>query len=233
MDHDLKIPKHVAFIMDGNGRWAKAKGLPRTLGHKAGTENIRKIIAYAKEKGISHLTFYAFSTENWKRPQDEIQALMGLLRQYLAREVDTFNREGVRLCTIGDLEPFHPELKKAIESAKDKTRHNSEVTVIIALNYGARQEILRGVNRLLSSGRSPVTEEDLSGVLDTGEFPDPDLMIRTSGELRLSNFLLWQLAYAELIFTPEYWPDFNEVSFEKALEEYTRRDRRFGGINNV
>jgi len=233
MDQGLKIPRHVAFIMDGNGRWAKKRNLPRSLGHKAGTENIRKIIAYAKEKGIGYLTFYAFSTENWKRPQDEIQALMKLLKQYLMKEVDTFNKEGVRLCTIGSLEAFSPDLVQAIEEAREKTAGNRAITVIIALNYGSRQEIVRGVNRLIAQGKSEITEEDLNQVLYTRDFPDPDLLVRTSGELRLSNFLLWQLAYTELLFTPEYWPDFNEKSFEKALEEYTRRDRRYGGLRNV
>ncbi|OPL08374.1 MAG: UDP pyrophosphate synthase [delta proteobacterium ML8_F1] len=233
MDQGLKIPRHVAFIMDGNGRWAKKRNLPRSLGHKAGTENIRKIIAYAKEKGIGYLTFYAFSTENWKRPQDEIQALMKLLKQYLMKEVDTFNKEGVRLCTIGSLEAFSPDLVQAIEEAREKTAGNRAITVIIALNYGSRQEIVRGVNRLIAQGKSEITEEDLNQVLYTRDFPDPDLLVRTSGELRLSNFLLWQLAYTELLFTPEYWPDFNEKSFEKALEEYTRRDRRYGGLRNA
>ncbi|MEA3423827.1 MAG: isoprenyl transferase [Bacillota bacterium] len=231
MKNQLKIPVHVAFIMDGNGRWAKKRFLPRTMGHKAGTENLRCIITYAKNIGIKHVTFYAFSTENWKRPKDEIHALMNLLLAYLKKETKTFLEEGAKLNIIGDMSGFPVELQNEVANSIDVTKDNSTISVNIALNYSGRSEIVKGINEIISNDNvKAVTEESFNNYLYTKDLPDPDLLIRTSGELRLSNFLLWQLAYTELYFTDVFWPDFNEMEFEKALVEYTKRDRRFGGL---
>jgi undecaprenyl diphosphate synthase len=233
MKNQLKIPVHVAFIMDGNGRWAKKRFLPRTVGHKAGTENLRSIITYAKNIGIKHVTFYAFSTENWKRPKDEISALMNLLLAYLRKETKTFLKEGAKLNIIGDMSSFPEELQNEVANSIEVTKGNSTITVSIALNYSGRSEIVKGINEIISNDNvKAVTEESFNKYLYTRDIPDPDLLIRTSGELRLSNFLLWQLAYTELYFTDVFWPDFNEVEFEKALVEYTKRDRRFGGLSD-
>ncbi len=233
MDEQLKIPIHVAFIMDGNGRWAKKRFLPRTMGHKAGTENLRSIITYAKNVGIKHVTFYAFSTENWKRSKDEIQALMNLLLAYLRKETKTFLKEGVKLNIIGDMSSFPEELQKEVANSVEATKGNDKIYVNIALNYSGRSEIVRGINEiLLDDNVKCVTEDSFNNYLYTKDIPDPDFLIRTSGELRLSNFLLWQLAYTELYFTDVFWPDFNEAEFKKALVEYTNRDRRYGGLSD-
>ncbi len=233
MKNQLKIPVHVAFIMDGNGRWAKKRFLPRTMGHKAGTENLRSIITYAKNIGIKHVTFYAFSTENWKRPKDEINALMNILLAYLRKETKAFLKEGAKLNIIGDMSSFPEELQNEVANSIEITKGNTTITVNIALNYSGRSEIVKGINEIISNDNvKAVTEESFNKYLYTKDIPDPDLLIRTSGELRLSNFLLWQLAYTELYFTDVFWPDFNEVEFEKALVEYTKRDRRFGGLSD-
>lgn len=233
MGTQRSIPQHVAFIMDGNGRWAKKRKMPRTFGHRAGTENLRSIITHARDLGIAQVTFYAFSTENWKRSVEEVGALMEILQTYLKREVKTFVKEGARLNIIGDLSAFSPTLRSAIEDAMAQTAAGESIQVNLALNYSGRTEIVRAVNRLIESGRTePVDAHDFEQMLDTAGIPDPDLMIRTSGEERLSNFLLWQLAYAELYFTELYWPDFDVAAFDEALSAYYARDRRFGEVHD-
>ncbi|MBN2260941.1 MAG: isoprenyl transferase [Clostridiales bacterium] len=233
MDTQMKIPQHVAFIMDGNGRWAKKRFLPRTLGHKAGTENLRKIITYAKDIGISYVTFYAFSTENWKRPAEEISALMDILLTYLRAETKNFVKEGARLNILGDLSDFAEEFQNEINNSVQLTKNCDRIIVNIALNYSGRSDIIHGINEMLKNGTvESITENDFSKYLYTKDMPEPDLLIRTSGELRISNFFLWQLAYSELYFTDVLWPDFNEKEFEKALKNFTQRDRRFGGLKD-
>jgi undecaprenyl diphosphate synthase len=234
MHRDLKIPKHVAFIMDGNGRWAKKRMMPRTFGHRAGTENLRKIITHARNYGIRYVTFYAFSTENWKRPGDEVSALMEILFNYLKKETRTFVKEGARLNVLGDLSRFPEKLREAIEESMNATAHCQSIDVNIALNYSGRSDILQAVNRLIEEKKEkPLDEEMFSKYLYTKGIPDPDLMIRTSGELRLSNYMLWQLAYTELYFTDVFWPDFDIKAFDEALIAYTARDRRFGEVHNA
>lgn len=231
---DKRIPQHVAFIMDGNGRWAKKRMMPRTFGHRAGTENLRAIITHARDLGIRHVTFYAFSTENWKRPENEVGTLMEILLTYLRKETQTFVRENARLDVLGDLSAFSTTLQDEIRDSIRQTAGCDGIHVHLALNYSGRAEILRAVNRLLDEGRrDPVSETEFSGFLDTAGIPDPDLMIRTSGELRLSNYLLWQMAYTELYFTPVFWPDFDTDAFDEALRAYTNRDRRFGEVHDA
>jgi undecaprenyl diphosphate synthase len=230
--HLAQIPRHVALIMDGNGRWAKKRGLPRLAGHKAGVEALRQVIETSHELGIGHITLYAFSTENWKRPEDEIAGLMDLLVFYFERELESLDRNGVRITLIGDLEPVETRIRRTIEDAVERTRSNDGLNVNIAFNYGGRDEILRAVRQILKAGykAEEIDEALLSAHLDTRDMPDPDLMIRTSGELRLSNFLPWQLAYAELYFTETLWPDFDREAYVEALEDYGRRQRRYGGL---
>ena len=223
------LPRHVAVIMDGNGRWAKKRGLPRTLGHKAGTENVRRIVKYCSKKGRKYLTVYAFSTENFRRPQDEVGALMRLLIQYFNNETDELKENGVRLNVIGDISEFQPKVREAIQNGLDKTKDCDGLVFTIALAYGARAEIVRAVKSIIDEG-CEVTEETVSKHLYTFDMPDPDLIIRTSGEERLSNFLLYQAAYSEFYFTKTLWPDFDESEMDKALEEFAKRDRRYGGV---
>ena len=226
-----KLPAHIAIIMDGNGRWAKKRGLPRIFGHRQGTKNVKEIVtACAELKNIKVLTLYALSTENWIRPKAEIKGLMSLLKLYLIKERRTFMDNNIRLATIGDLEKLPPEQRKLLKETKQLTEHNTGMTLVLALNYGSRQEIIRAVNRLITKGRSEIAEDDLTGELDTSGLPDPDLLIRTSGEMRLSNFLLWQAAYTELYVTDLNWPDFKVPQLREAILEYQRRERRFGGI---
>ena len=233
MHRDNKMPTHVAFIMDGNGRWAKKRHLPRTMGHRAGTENLRMIITHARDLGIKHVTFYAFSSENWKRPAEEIGALMEILYTYLRKETDTFVKEGAKLNILGDLTPFSERLKMEIEHSLQRTADCNRITVNIALNYSGRQEILKAVNALKSFEKDTLIDEKIfEKHLYTCDIPDPDLMIRTSGEQRLSHFLLWQSAYTELYFTDVYWPDFDIKAFDEAISVYVDRDRRFGGIDD-
>lgn len=231
-----KLPNHIAIIMDGNGRWAKKRLLPRTAGHKAGVETVRTIIKECKRLGIKYVTLYTFSTENWKRPALEVETLMNLLQNYLKNEIEELNRNDVKLTAIGDIqklpEPCLNELKKAIKLTKD----NKGPNLNLALNYGGRYDITNAVreiskdieNNKLSSEQ--ITEETIKNYLSTKSIPDPDLVIRTSGEQRLSNFLLWELAYAELYFTDVYWPDFKEKDLQLAIYTYQNRDRRFGGL---
>lgn len=231
-----KTLKHVAIIMDGNGRWAKARGLPRTAGHKQGVEAARKAVKSAVELGVEYLTLFGFSSENWSRPETEISDLMNLLRFYLRSETAELHKSGARLKVIGDRDALAKDIVKLIENAESLTQDNVKITVVIALNYGARQEIMRAAHRLIEDYRDKdISLMELEGVfpeyLTTAGIPDPDLLIRTSGERRISNFLLWQCAYTEFVFTDTLWPDFNHASFEAAIAEYNDRDRRYGALS--
>ncbi len=227
-------PVHVAIIMEGNGRWAKARGLPRTVGHQRGADAVRRTVRGAAELGIEYLTLFGFSSENWKRPAAEIDDLMGLLRLYLRAEIAELDRNGVRLRVIGDRDRLGREIVKLIEDAEARTRANTRLNLTVALSYGGRAEIARAARRLAQAVQageiSPdqIDEALVSRNLLTAEIPDPDLLIRTSGEQRLSNFLLWQTAYAELLFLDRLWPDFSKDDLEDAIREFSRRDRRYG-----
>lgn len=227
------IPAHVAIIMDGNGRWARARGLPRLAGHRAGTENLRRIIEACVEFGIKYLTIYAFSTENWNRPPDEVFGLMRILEDVIDRELNELHEQGVQLRHIGRLERLKPNLREKVLRAIDLTRNNNRLVLNVAFNYGGRDEIVCAIQAMLRDQIAPeaVTPELVSRYLFTAQSPDPDLIIRTSGELRSSNFLIWQSAYAEWYFPTVYWPDFDKNEFRKALEDYAQRDRRYGTIN--
>ena len=230
----LKIPNHVAMIMDGNGRWAKARHMPRTFGHAKGAERLEQVLEDCDSLGIKYLTVYAFSTENWSRPEEEVQVIMNLLKNYFIKNVEKCMKNNVRFRVIGERSRLNSELIAAIENLEEKTKNNTGITFIVAINYGSRDEITRAVKKMaddLGKGRmnpSEVSEQKIAGYLDTAEFPDPDLVIRTSGEERISNFLLWQLAYSELYFTEKAWPDFDKEELLKAIESYTNRDRRYG-----
>ena len=226
------VPRHVALIMDGNGRWAKERGLSRQAGHRAGTENIRRIIQVFGERGVEVLTLYAFSTENWTRPRREVSALMRLIPRVINREIKELHKNGVRLVHIGRLDPLEPKIRDKVEQAIALTKDNTHMTVALAFNYGGRDEILDAVQRIVADRIKPerIDEALFSSYLYTSEIGDPDLVIRTAGEMRLSNFLLWQSAYAEFYATPTYWPDFDEAEIDRALQAYARRERRFGGV---
>ncbi len=226
------IPYHIGIIMDGNGRWAQEHGLPRLEGHRAGTDNIRRVLEACGEYGIKIVTIYAFSTENWQRPLDEVKGLMGILERVMEKEVENLHREGVRLRHVGELDGLSDKLRKAVLDAIELTKDNEGLTLNVAFNYGGRAEIVRGARRLLEDGVDPgsVDEELFGKCLYTAGLPDPDLIIRTGGEMRLSNFLIWQSAYAEYYSTPTYWPDFDKEELAKALDAYAQRDRRFGRL---
>ena len=227
-----KIPHHVAMIMDGNGRWALQRNLPRLAGHKAGTENLRRTIRSTVEFGIKYLTIYAFSTENWGRPPEEVKGLMYILEDVIDRELNELNKEGVQLRHIGRLERLSPNLQEKVLDAIEVTRHNDRLVLNIAFNYGGRDEIVQAIQRMMKDGVPPekVTDELVGKYLYTAGVPDPDLIIRTSGELRVSNFLIWQAAYSEWYITPTYWPDFNKEEYHHALESFAQRDRRYGKV---
>ncbi len=225
-----KIPSHVAIIMDGNGRWAQQKHLPRLAGHHAGAKAVRRTIEAAGKAGISFLTLYAFSTENWSRPQEEIDGLMKLLAQSLDEYAKEAAEKNIRLWVSGEREPLPPSILQRIDKTVAATAQNTGLTLNLALNYGARQEIIRAVNQLLAQGKKQISAQDIEAHLYHPDLPAPELIIRTSGEERLSNFLLWQAAYSEFYFTPVLWPDFDEHEFQKALLAYQHRKRRFGGI---
>ncbi|MBP3701154.1 MAG: isoprenyl transferase [Lachnospiraceae bacterium] len=231
---NLRIPAHVAVIMDGNGRWAKKRGLPRKMGHVEGCKVVEQTVEDAARLGIQYLTVYAFSTENWKRSEDEVDALMQLFRYYAKRLLKIANENNVRVKFIGERSRFAPDIIEGIHSLEETTSKNTGLTFCIAVNYGSRDEIRRGMTRMMEDCRegkilpSEVTEETISSYMDTAGMPDPDLLIRTSGEERLSNFLLWQLAYSEFYFSDVLWPDFNKEELVKAIEAYNKRDRRFG-----
>jgi undecaprenyl diphosphate synthase len=230
-----QVPLHVAIIMDGNGRWARARGLPRLAGHRAGVDNLRRVIEAATEFGIRYLTIYAFSTENWSRPPDEVRGLLNILEDVIDRELQSLNKNGVQLRHIGRLERLSPELQAKVHQAVEMTQHNERLVLNIAWNYGGRDEIVEAVHRIMENGVLPddVDEDLVSQYLYTAGIPDPDLIIRTSGELRASNFLIWQGAYSEWYVTPTYWPDFGRDELLEALWEYARRDRRFGRVEPV
>jgi len=224
------VPGHVAIIMDGNGRWAEKKSLPRIFGHEQGVRTIKKIVKAANGLGIKVLTLYAFSTENWRRPRDEIKALFSLFEQFLKKELGELNSSGVKLRILGDLSKFPKRMMTEIESACEITSQNTKFELNIALNYGARQEIIRAFEAMSKQGIKRPTEETVSSFLYTSGQPDPDLLIRTSGELRISNFLLWQIAYAEIYVTDKLWPDFNREDLKTAIAAFQKRRRRFGGL---
>ena len=236
MSEENRIPRHVAIILDGNGRWAKKRGLPRTMGHSKGCEVVEQTVRDAADLGIEYLTVYAFSTENWKRSEDEVSALRRLMGIYSRKLLKVAKEENVRVLMIGERSRFSPELQEGLGRLINETKNNTRMTFIIAINYGARDEMRRAVTRLSEDVRAGkllpenITEPLISSYLDTAGIPDPDLMIRTSGELRLSNFLLWQLAYTELYATDVLWPDFNKNELKKAIEAYGKRERRYGGV---
>ncbi len=231
-----KVPNHIAIIMDGNGRWAKSRFLPRTAGHKAGVETIRKVLKECQRLGIKHLTLYAFSTENWKRPKIEVDTLMNLLTAYLKSEVKELHSNNVKISTVGDIEKLPSACIKQLEYAKELTKDNTGVNLNLALNYGSRYDIKNAIIDIAKDVKygkikvENIDEDLISNYLSTKSIIDPDLIIRTSGEQRLSNFLLWEAAYTEFYFTDIHWPDFNEKELQKAIYEYQNRDRRFGGI---
>lgn len=224
-----RLPRHIAIIMDGNGRWAKKRGLPRTAGHKVGAEVFRDIATYCQELGIEYLTIYAFSTENWKRPKDEVDTLMSLLEQYLQEAIDTMERDHIRLRVLGDVAGLSPQLQRMIDETNAISTHYQGFQANICLNYGGRAEILRAA-RLCAEAGEEWTEENFSKYLWSAGIPDPELIIRPSGELRLSNFLLWQCAYSEFYFCDTLWPDFKRKDLDLAIIDFQHRDRRFGGV---
>jgi undecaprenyl diphosphate synthase len=228
------LPRHIAVIMDGNGRWARARGKGRIEGHRAGVRSVREVVTACRELGVEVLTLYAFSSENWKRPPVEVRALMGFLEDYLARELGTLVENDIRLATIGDLSRMPPSARRALERVKGRTAGNGSMTLVLALTYGGRDEIVRAARRAAEDAAKglvtpeALTEARFAAYLDTGGLPDPDLMIRTSGESRLSNYLLWQMAYTELHFTPVLWPDFGRADLYRAILDYQGRERRYG-----
>jgi len=230
------VPRHVAIIMDGNGRWAASRGLPRVEGHRRGVEALRKTVRAAGEIGIQCLTIFSFSSENWQRPVSEIRDLMGLLRRFIRNDLAELHSNGVRVRVIGERDNLDPDIRRLLEEAEQLTRENTNLSLIVAFNYGARDEIARAVRRIaerVAGGElkpDAITENMIGANLDAADIADPDLIIRTSGEQRLSNFLLWQAAYSELVFSAVYWPDFDRATLEAAIEEYRRRERRFGGL---
>jgi undecaprenyl diphosphate synthase len=225
-------PQHVAIIMDGNGRWAKQRGLPRQFGHKKGAEALKKLLTDCKGLGVEYLTVYAFSAENWNRPEEEVSALMGLLARTIDHEADKLMQDEVRFRTIGDLSTLQPDIRARVESLIERTKHHTQLNLTLALSYGAQQELLRAMKRLMAEGVSvdELTEERFETALDTHELPPLDLLIRTGGEQRLSNFLLWQAAYTELYFTDTFWPDFTSEHLSEALNCFRNRERRFGHV---
>lgn len=239
LDPHSKAPRHVAVIMDGNGRWAAARGLPRTAGHRAGVERVREAVRTAHEVKIEYLTLFAFSSENWNRPKEEVSDLMSILRFFIRKDLAELHRENVRLKVIGCRQSIQSDIRALLDEAEERTRENTGVTLVIAFNYGARDELARAVRRIAEAAQSgrldpaTINELTLSAFVDTAGIPDPDLVIRTSGEKRLSNFLLWQAAYSEFVFMPCLWPDFDRAAFLAALEEYAQRDRRFGALSQT
>jgi len=226
----LKIPKHIAIIMDGNGRWASERNLPRIIGHKVGSESVREIIRVCLELGIEYLTLYSFSTENWQRPKEEIKGLMELLKFLLKNEVDELIKRGVSIRAIGKLDYLPNDVKDELFKAIEKTKNNNKLKLYLALSYGGRQEILDAVNKIIKSKLKSIDEENFRNFLYDPTLPDPDLLIRTSGEYRISNFLLWQISYSELYFTKTLWPEFRREEFIKAIEDYSKRKRKFGKV---
>lgn len=232
---DKNAPRHIAIIMDGNGRWAKSRGLPRLFGHQAGSKTVRKVIAACIERGIRFLTLYTFSSENWSRPTFEVKGLMNLIGDYIDRETMKLHKQGVRFRHLGRIDGLPKFLQEKIKKAIELTADNLGITVCVALNYGGRNDIIDAVKVILASGLKPeeITEEKVAEYLGTRGIPEPDLVIRTSGENRLSNFLVWETAYSELFFTPALWPDFDSEMLDQAIEAYSQRQRRFGGVDDA
>lgn len=232
----MSVPNHIAIILDGNGRWAKAKGMPRTYGHTVGAKNVETICKACHDRGVKYLTLYAFSTENWSRPDDEVNALMNLLDDYMKTCLRTAKKNNMRVRVIGDRSRLAPHIQESINTLMEASKEYDGLNMTIAINYGSRDEMIRAMQKQAVAVKNgelepeDITEESFSKALDTFDIPDPDLMIRTSGELRLSNYLLWQLAYSEFYFTDVPWPDFKEAQLDEAIAEYERRHRRFGGI---
>ena len=222
--------KHVAFIMDGNGRWAKKRRLPRELGHKAGADAFERIVNYCYDIGVGAVTVYAFSTENWKRPKREVDALFMLFTEFIDHYVEKLKHRSVRLIFIGDREPFSESFRKRIENVEKKTENNDKMILYLGVNYGGRDDICHAVNALIAEGKTNITEEDISNRIYTSLSPDPDLIVRTGGEYRISNFLIWQSAYSELYITDTLWPDMKESDVDLAIQEFMKRERRFGGL---
>lgn len=232
----FEVPRHVAIIMDGNGRWAAARGLPRGEGHRRGVEALRRTVRAAGEIGIEFVTIFSFSAENWSRPAAEVGELMGLLRRFIRNDLAELHKSNVRVRVIGERDDLAADIARLLAEAEELTRGNDGLTLVVAFNYGSRQEITRAARRIakaVAAGRlqpSEITMDTVAGCLDAPDIPEPDLIIRTSGEQRLSNFLLWQAAYSELVFVPTYWPDFDRAALEAAIREYQQRERRFGGL---
>lgn len=230
MPDEKRVPQHIAIIMDGNGRWAKSKGMPRIYGHGEGVKTVRKILKKAQSMGVNYLTLYAFSTENWKRPKVEVEGLMKLFKEYLKKERKELNKNGVKLLFSGSREGISEELLREMDDSSNFLSSNSSITLNIAFNYGGRREIVDAVKKILDSGDTEISEEKFREYLYRPEIPDPELVIRTSGEFRISNFLLWETAYSEFYITDKMWPEFQEKDFEDAVEFFQKRDRRFGGV---
>lgn len=233
MQDEIKIPRHIAFIMDGNGRWAKKRMLPRKLGHREGVKALRRMVDECEKAGIEMVSFYAFSTENWTRPQEEIDSLFKMVGEFAEKNLSEYVRRGFRIMFMGDITKLPADTVAALKKILDQAKDNKGMIVNIALNYGGRDEILRAVNRILDSGVREIDMQTLSDCMYTGGLPDPDVIVRSSGEKRLSNFMLWQAAYAELVFVDDLWPDFDSAIFEKILREYSQRDRRYGNVRRI
>lgn len=233
MLNEIKIPRHIAFIMDGNGRWAKKRLLPRKAGHREGVVALRRMVDECEKAGVEMVSFYAFSTENWTRPQDEIDALFKMVKEFADKYLDEYVKRGFRIMFMGDLSKLPKETVDALKRILEKAKDNKGMIVNIALNYGGRDEILHAVNTLLDAGLRNVDMQTLSDCMYTAGLPDPDVIVRSSGEKRLSNFMLWQAAYAELVFVDDLWPDFDEKIFANIIDEYSRRDRRYGNIRRI
>ncbi len=233
----VEVPRHIAIIMDGNGRWAAARGLPRVEGHRRGVEALRRTVRAAGEIGIQFITIFSFSSENWSRPASEIRDLMGLLRRFIRKDLADLHKNGIRVRVIGERASLDADVRRLLEEAEELTQGNERLTLVVAFNYGARQEIAGAAKRmveLVAAGKldpASINADTLSRFLDAPDLPDPDLIIRTSGEQRLSNFLLWQAAYSELVFVSTFWPDFDRATLESAIVEYSKRERRFGGLS--
>lgn len=230
---DIKIPRHIAFIMDGNGRWAKKRLLPRKAGHREGVSALRRMVDECEKAGVEMVSFYAFSTENWTRPQDEIDALFKMVKEFADKHLGEYVKRGLRIMFMGDLTKLPKDTVDSLKKILSEDKDNKGMIVNIALNYGGRDEIVHAVNKIISAGVREINKDVLSDCMYTGGLPDPDVIVRSSGEKRLSNFMLWQAAYSELIFLDEYWPDFDAAVFKKIIEEYSKRDRRYGNVRRT
>ncbi len=229
-EQNLPLPRHIAFIMDGNGRWAKKRLMPRSYGHKKAVDNVTEVVEYCFSRGIKYISLFAFSTENWNRPQEEVETLLGLLRKYFTVKIKDLLKGGVKLRLMGDLSVLPEDIRSDLLGAVESTAKNDRYVLNVGINYGGRDEIVRAANRLIAAGKTQITKEDLASALDTAGIPDPDFVVRTSGEERISNFMLYQMAYAELYFPKTLWPDFHKKDVDDCLKVYQKRHRRFGGV---